>query len=140
MNIDRPKLLNVILLSATLSSLFFYPLFSELNDNILILQWRWINTVELFCAFLLISLLAGLAFYFIFKCKNAYIKLLILLTIASIPLMSFSVYFFKQLLDKGFIITTSRLLFNQYIISLFLITIFFISMRYPRKIVRAVIL
>lgn len=144
MNTDRPKLFTLMLLSATLSSLFFYPLFSELHDNILILQWRWINTVELFCAFLLSSLFAGVVFYFIYKCKNFYIKLLILLGIVSIPFLSFFVYVFKQLFGAGLIITVSNLLFSRHSLILLLLIVILavgvIFMRYPRRIVQIFIL
>lgn len=144
MNIDRLKLFAMMLLGATLSSLFFYPLFSELHDNILILQWRLINTVELFCAFLLFSLFAGVAFYLIYKCRNFYIKLLILLLIVFIPFMSFFIYVLKQLLGAGIIVTVSNLLFVRHslillrIIAILVVGVVFI--RYPRRIVQIVIL
>jgi len=144
MNIDRPKLFTIMVLSATLSSLFFYPLFSELHDNILILQWRWINTVELFYAFMLSSLLAGVVFYLIYKCKNVYIKLLILLAIVFIPFMSFFIYVLKQLIGKGFIITVSNLLLSQFrkiaLPVIAILAVGFIFVRYSRRIVQILIL
>ena len=147
MNIDRPKLLTVMVFGVTLSSLFFYPLFSELHDNLFVLQWRRINTMELFCIFLLFSLLAGAVLWLVYKCKNIYYKMLILLIITLVPFMSFLIYLLVQLWGSGLIIGITKKLFIGQIrlISLFAIFVLasgslFVFIRYARRIVQIVFL
>jgi len=144
-NIDRPRIFILILLGTTLSSLFFYPLFSVLHDNIIILQWRLVNTIELYCVYLLFSLLASIAFFLTYKCRNIYLKLLIILVTVFVPFMSFFIYFLEQVVSKGMIIEVG-IFINEYrlilspIIAILVAGILFLFIRYPQRIVKIVLL
>jgi len=88
-------------LSLTLSILFFHPLIASLNDNIIIMQWRIINTFELLVAIALLTLSLTVLLSLAESYIGIHYKPLLLVLILIIPLISFGTYFLSQLGYKG---------------------------------------
>ena len=96
-------------LALTLSILLFYPLFATLHDNVIILQWRIQNSLELIAAVALFVLLLTGALWLIDKISNTIIRCVLFFLMFIIPFISFFIHFLQQLGFKNALIT-----FGQY--------------------------
>lgn len=143
MSINRNNLFNVWL-ALTLSVLFFHPLFATLHDNVIILQWRIQNSLELLATLALCTLLLTGALWLIDKATNIKIRLVLLILLFIVPFVSFFVHFMQQLGFKGNLITLGQSVHQNRLfvvtIGLFCGSLFFLLVaRYPRRITHALI-
>ena len=132
-------------IALTLSCLFFYPLFATLHDNVIILQWRIQNSLELITAVALFTMLLTGVLWLIDKISNTKIRFVLLFLIFIIPFISFFIHFLQQLGFKGVLITFGQYAHsNRFIVAtigafcgaLFLLLV----IRYPRKTTYALIM
>jgi len=139
MSLGKSKIFN-LWIALTFVILFFYPLFSTLHDNYIILQWRFKNTMELILVIVLLTLVLTPILWLIHNKINDRRKQVVLLSIIFlIPFILFFVHLFRQLGFVGELIFfgeyVSRNKFYALLLILSLLLMFLILVfRYPKKV------
>ena len=139
MSLPKSKIFN-LWIALTFVVLFFYPLFSTLHDNFIILQWRFKNTMELVLAIVLFtSVLAPMIWLIHNKINDRRKQVVLLCIIFFIPFISFFVHLFRQLGFVGELISfgeyASRNKLYALLLFLALLLMFLIMVfRYPKKV------
>lgn len=92
----RYKILFNSWLALTLSVLFFHPLIATLHDNIIILQWRVQNSLELISVIVLFTVILTVALLLIDKIPGVRLRFALLFCIFIVPFISFFIHFLQQ--------------------------------------------
>lgn len=91
------KIIFAAWISLTLVILFFYPLITTLQEQIVELHWRIQNTYELLAAIALLTIIFTGIIFCTEQHANRYFKIAVYFFLSFIPLYSFSLHFVRQL-------------------------------------------